>query len=136
LFFTEPILSGIDLQPPPFRFNLWDGCGSKSEIVLFVLLLAGALGAIYLLRYPYFVLPGGDIRFIARASSRVTILQRFERINEELGPGESFQMTGWYPLPDRKVTGSAFSVVRRYGSKIYFFFDSSVRLEEYFIATS
>ena len=27
LFFTRPILSGIDLQPPPFLLKPWDGCG-------------------------------------------------------------------------------------------------------------
>lgn len=109
---------------------------AKSEIVFFILMFISALGSLYVLTYPYFVLPGEDIRFIEGAFSKAEITQRFYQIDEELLPGEAFQMTGWYPLPERKVTGSAFSVGRRYGSKIYFFFDSSGRLEEYFIATS
>lgn len=85
---------------------------------------------------PYFQTPGEDIEFLNRADTKSEIIRRFDRGDEELMPGERFQMSGWHPLPDRSVTGSAFSVVRRNGWKIYLFFDPNGMLEEYFIAHS
>ncbi len=111
--------------------------GRIMELLFSGALLIGILAfGFYLLIYqPYFQLTREDARFFENTPTKSEVMQRFRHVDEELGPGESFQMTGWYPLPDRKVTGSAFSVTRLYG-KIYLFFDSSGRLEEFFVTTS
>jgi len=85
---------------------------------------------------PYFLTPREDVRFLNRVSAKSEIMKRFDHVGEELVTGDRFEMTGWYPLPERTVTGSAFSVVRRNGSKIYLFFDTTGRLEEYFVTGS
>lgn len=85
---------------------------------------------------PYFRTPKEDIVFLNHVSSKSEILKRFIQVDEELVTGDKFEMTGWHPLPQRRVTGSAFSVVRRNGSKIYLFFTPEGILEEYFITHS
>jgi len=84
----------------------------------------------------YFQTPREDVDFLNRVFAKSEIMKRFDRVGEELPAGDRFEMTGWYPLPSRKVTGTAFSVIRRNGWKIYFFFDSAGMLEEYFITSS
>jgi hypothetical protein len=86
--------------------------------------------------HPYFVLPREDKAFLAAHPSRQEVLQHFGRPSEQLRAGERFPMTGWYPLPDRAATDSAFSFVRRYGSKLYVFFGPSGDMEDYVISRS
>jgi hypothetical protein len=85
---------------------------------------------------PYIRIPREDIEFLNQVPSKSEILKRFHHVDEELVAGDRFEMTGWHPLPQRMVTGSAFSVVRRNGSKIYLFFNPEGTLEEYFITNS
>lgn len=110
----------------------------KLPVFLSILLTLTVIGTgFYTVIYrPYVQLPREDLEFLGRVSAKSEILKRFDSVDEELVEGGRFQMTGWHPLPDRKVTGSAFSVVRRDGSKIYLFFDATGKLEEYFISRS
>jgi hypothetical protein len=85
---------------------------------------------------PYFLLPGRDEAFLARYPSREEVLRHFGSPSETLGPGEQFRMTGWHPLPQRTVSGSAFCFVRSYGSKLHVFFAPGGEMEQYVISHS
>ena len=110
----------------------------KLPVVLSILLILTVIGTgLYVVIYcPHVQLPRVDLEFLGSMPPKSEVLKRFDSVDEELSAGERFQMTGWHPLPNRKVTGSAFSVVRRDGSKIYMFFDAKGELEEYFISRS
>lgn len=110
----------------------------RLPLFFFLVLMLTIIGiGFYTVIYrPYVKLPKENLEFLGRLPSKAEILKRFDSVDEELVEGERFRMTGWHPLPDRKVTGSAFSVVRRDGSKIYLFFDVAGKLEEYFISRS
>jgi hypothetical protein len=86
--------------------------------------------------YPYFVLPRQDQAFLSAHPRREDVLQHFGRPAEELRAGERFLMTGWHPLPERAASYSALSFVRRYGSKLYVFFDAQGEIEEFVISRS
>lgn len=107
----------------------------KLLAILLILTVIG-IGFYAVIYRPYVQLPKEDLEFLGRVSSKSEILKRFDSVDEELVEGERFRMTGWHPLPDRRVTGSAFSVVRRDGSKIYLFFDATGKLEAWFISRS
>jgi hypothetical protein len=106
-------------------------------LLVWVLAIGVVYWSVYAAFYrPYFRTPKEDIEFLNQAPAKSEVLKRFNRVDEELVAGDRFEMTGWYPLPQKRVTGSAFSVVRRNGSKIYLFFNPAGKLEEYFIANS
>ena len=86
--------------------------------------------------HPYFILPRQDQAFLGAHPSRDEVLRHFGRPAEEIRAGERFPMTGWYPLPDRAASYSAFSFVRRYGSKLYVYFGAQGELEHFVISRS
>jgi hypothetical protein len=45
-------------------------------------------------------------------------------------------MTGWHPVPTCVASSSALSFIRRYGSKLYVFFDAKGRTEDFVISHS
>jgi hypothetical protein len=85
---------------------------------------------------PYFALPKEDIAFLATRPSVHELISRFGEPEEKISKGESFQMTGWHPLPSSQALHSGMSFVRRYGSKIYVFLDGDNRVSYYEIAKS
>jgi hypothetical protein len=106
-----------------------------------ILLLLVAIGALicsgyFILYRPYVLLPRQDQAFLASNPNRDAVLQRFGQPAEELQAGQRFQMTGWYPLPDREASHSALSFVRRYGSKLYLYFDAQGQMEFFLISRS
>ena len=107
------------------------------ELLVWILAIGVVCWSGYTAIYrPYFQTPKEDIEFLNQVSAKSEILKRFNHVSEELVAGDKFVMTGWNPLPQRTVTGSAFSVVRSNGWKIYLFFDPEGILEEYFITNS
>lgn len=90
----------------------------------------------FTLYLPYFVVPRQDQAFLASYPSRDAVLQRFGQPAEELQAGQRFQMTGWHPLPDREASHSALSFVRRYGSKLYLYFDAQGQMVFFVISRS
>ncbi|MCU0750071.1 MAG: hypothetical protein MUF13_11060 [Akkermansiaceae bacterium] len=130
--FTNYTYESVSCKLNPMKKN------EKLSLFLSLALIFTSIGlGCYIVIYrPYVQLPREDLEFLGRMPMKSDVLKRFDSVDEELSSGERFQMTGWHPLPDRKVTGSAFSVVRRDGSKIYLFFDAEGRLEEYFISRS
>ena len=106
-----------------------------------ILILLGVTGALacsgyFILYRPYVALPRQDQAFLASHPNRDAVVQRFGRPAEELQPGQRFQMTGWHPLPDRVASHSALSFVRRYGSKLYLYFDAQGQMEFFLISRS
>ena len=106
-----------------------------------LLLLLAAVGAIgffgfFLIYQRYVVAARQDQAFLASHPNREEILLRYGQPAEELQAGQRFQMTGWYPLPDRKASHSALSFVRRYGSKLYLYFDAQGQMEFFLISRS
>jgi hypothetical protein len=85
---------------------------------------------------PYFILPKADIAFLSTKPPLHEVVSRFGEPAEKITEGEFFQMTGWHPLPSSPATHVGISFVRRYGSKIYIFFDADNRVFYYKVATS
>jgi len=106
-----------------------------------LLLLLVAIGALicsgyFILYRPYVLPPRQDQAFLASNPNRDAVLRRFGQPAEELQAGQRFQMTGWYPLPDREASHSALSFVRRYGSKLYLYFDAQGQMEFFLVSRS
>jgi hypothetical protein len=108
------------------------------QLLLALGLFAGS-GLIFYkaLVYPYFFQTAEDRDFLSHRPNRAEVFAYFKhRPEEQLKPGERFQMTGWRPLPERPATHYACVFVRMNGNKIYIFFDAEDRVEEFVIATS
>ena len=116
----------------------------KKEIVVTlqcVLLIAlfGIAGVMFYkgIIHPWFVQPNEDREFLSRHPTRTEVLAYFQhQPHEAIKSGERFQMTGWRPLPTRAASHQGFAYGRMCGTKIYIFFDSEDRVEEFVIATS
>lgn len=106
--------------------------------VLALLILTSVVGSFtYALFYrKYIYLPRQDLTFLTSNPARDAVLQNFGKPHEELRAGQRFQMTGWYPLPDREASHSALSYIRSNGDKLYIFFDSQDQIEFFQISHS
>ena len=107
------------------------------KILVSIFAVSVIITSVYITFYRTYVLvPKEDIKFLTQMPAKSEAIKRFIHVDEELDPGDRFVMTGWHPLPQRMVTGSAFSVVRKNGTKIYLFFNTEGKLEEYYITKS
>lgn len=110
----------------------------KTLQLLVLLALIGVIGYAGFSTFvaPYFALPQQDRVFLAAHPKREDVLRHFGPPAEELRAGERFPMTGWHPLPMRAASFSAVSFVRRYGGKVYVFFNERGEMEEFVISNS
>jgi hypothetical protein len=88
--------------------------------------------------HPRFRLPKQDRAFLETRPSRERVLTYFghEKCGEHLRAGEKFKMTGWFPLPERAASHSAFAVLRPNGEMIHLFFGLEGEMEEFVISSS
>ena len=82
-----------------------------------------------MLIHTYFVLPRLDKRFLQSSPTKAQVLARFGKPAESVTKNERFEPTGWYPCPDKPADCEAHSFVRKYGDKLYIYFDASGRIE-------
>lgn len=109
--------------------------GKIFSSVLLALVLS-VFGYVFYLGYyePYVLLPKRDEFFLELHPDRQEVLAQFGSPNEQLGPGDRFQASGWYPVPRQPAESTALSFVRMYSGKIYVFFDSRGTVKDYVFA--
>jgi hypothetical protein len=105
--------------------------GRTTTAVVVLVALAILAGLYDVLVHPYFVMPRLDEAFLRSVPTQDQVIARFGQPDETVAKGETFRQTGWYPCPGTPATDTAQSFVRRYGDKIYIFYDHKGNLRAY-----
>lgn len=91
---------------------------------------------VYSMVQRFYIQPKDDVLFLGTHPSMADVRLRFGNPEEELKSGETFPMTGWYPLPKRAASHAAWSFTQRNGCTLYIFFGADGRVEEFVVGRS